>query len=390
MTFYEGKLFRDENGKVYFNDLDGEGFTDISEGPTQVGTIVSAIANPNPNKYLKLDNSWVARTSYPALSALVSTTPHWEMFNLPDQTTLFTCVAHNGSRIVAGNQTTCQNFYISDNFGRTWYYSNTFDTSTRIISQILWTGYTWIAIAQATVPWVLRSTDGVTWTKSAITSATYTAIGYNGHTIIALSGTNGQISADDGATWSPFTAIGNYSWRRVVYGNGVWCSVPGTNAASAMRSVDGVNWTSITMAYEGNLTYVAWDGTRFVATADSNNIQVSPDATSGSWTLESVTPIPSSPINSHGNKLALGLPSSMAIGTHGNWVSTPAPWWSYWNGAQRNTTYSDGKLLVALPDQNALPSSSTPYGCVLLDQTTHICLRSPSNAGAGNWYIAAE
>jgi len=26
MTYYEGKLFRDENGKVYFNDIDGEGF----------------------------------------------------------------------------------------------------------------------------------------------------------------------------------------------------------------------------------------------------------------------------------------------------------------------------------------------------------------------------
>jgi hypothetical protein len=150
---------------------------------------------------------------------------------------------------------------------------------------------TFIAVARAsefilpsgpTLPRVMRSSNGITWTGvDASEQNQWHSVAYgNGVWVaVARSGSNRIMrSTDNGLTWSSVAAPNTNQWNAVAYGNGVWVAVAfsGTqpqNSATkqVMRSVDdGVTWSEVevqvqdakwlSVAY-GNGVWIAISGT---------------------------------------------------------------------------------------------------------------------------------
>jgi hypothetical protein len=117
------------------------------------------------------------------------------------------------------------------------------------------------------------STDGINWTETAMLPGIWSSITYGNGKFVALNNNSNHNKAaysTDGINWTETAIIANPNytntgpWNDVTYGNGKFVAVgsirnqPSGATYSFARvaySTDGINWTQISSASNGNIAY---------------------------------------------------------------------------------------------------------------------------------------
>jgi hypothetical protein len=221
-----------------------------------IGEIVEAVANPDVAHYLQLTGSFVARSAWPSLAALIpqsNPADVWQLVQLSlpagltANVTWESFVAHGNTLVVSGRCT------------------NTVVIATSV-------------------------DDGVTWSSQAIALASVgsTYLGYVGGNFILYSSAKGVYLSADGVTWgagvlpsvtSIVCAVGNDSNMFIVFLTG----------GVFFYTADGVNWSGAQNTGQAVApTSAVWTGTRYVLTANNATYSVAHSINGISWTFVAI------------------------------------------------------------------------------------------------------
>ena len=149
---------------------------------------------------------------------------------------------------------------------------------------IKWNGTTWVAVGgyygaveEENGGIIAKSADGITWSKvptaKKLVTGMFTSIAWNGRFWVAIGSgirTNAY-SSEDLITWTPILALdGGY---RVVSNSKLWvCAY--VYPYSIRYSYDGILWpisaSANTLFINGMVSYIAWNGTMWVAVGSYN------------------------------------------------------------------------------------------------------------------------
>ncbi|MFZ2998726.1 MAG: hypothetical protein WA071_00110 [Undibacterium umbellatum] len=107
-------------------------------------------------------------------------------------------------------------------------------------------------------------------TTRSITSSNFSGVASgNGITVAVVSGSaTGQISYDNGNTWSPVTLPSANGYLAITFGASLFVAV---GIGVCATSVDGINWFARTIAAQ-NWTAVLYDGVNYVAVSSSSSV----------------------------------------------------------------------------------------------------------------------
>ncbi len=185
---------------------------------------------------------------------------------------VFNSLAYGQGKFIAPDTSASGNYYTSAN-GINW-------LLTSGMPLIGWQGIAygnnmWVAVGLSGA--LATSPDGLTWTTRTPPGAAlnWSSVTYSNGVFIAVSSNssnNNIMRSTDGINWSLSTITTTTSWRRAAYGNGTWVVV---GASSAAYSTDnGVTWT---MGSPPVTTWnsVAFGNDTFVAVATSGQIMSS-------------------------------------------------------------------------------------------------------------------
>lgn len=138
------------------------------------------------------------------------------------------------------------------------------------------------------------STDGITWTASAIGfAANWRRITWTGSNYVAVGDNTAQIgTSPDGVTWTQ-RGLGNTRTPSAVgFGNSrilVWCTFGGNGFGNAAYSTDqGATWTNYDPGINNTMYDMAWNNTRFVVVGSASVVAYSTTGLAGSWTIATV------------------------------------------------------------------------------------------------------
>lgn len=117
---------------------------------------------------------------------------------------------------------------------------------------------------------ILTSSDGMSWTlRAAPAAADLKGVAYGGGRWCAVginSGASVVFASDDGVAWGIATVTGTSQLNAVIHHSDFgWVAVG--NQGTVRRSADGLTWSSGTYGATGNISSLAYDGTRIVAVA---------------------------------------------------------------------------------------------------------------------------
>lgn len=139
------------------------------------------------------------------------------------------------------------------------------------IHQIIWTGQYYVAVGEKR--WIIRSSDGIQWTRGEIdgypyTSFTFNSIAYSGSRFVAMAESSSEfIHSEDGLNWTRKTFAGamTSTTKGVVWDGTRFVAIA---ANTVFTSPDGTAWTRIATITNGGqalrLQSIAWDGTRYL------------------------------------------------------------------------------------------------------------------------------
>lgn len=134
---------------------------------------------------------------------------------------------------------------------------------------------------------IMRSIDGVTWTRSALAGAEGVSVAFGDDTFVSVM-QNGRIYASpNGIEWTLWdVGVGpSNGWQGVTYGDGRFVSVAYSGPYPSARSTNGVNWTFAGLPYltpvTGGWESVAFGDDTFVAVEASRVAY----ATDDTWTV---------------------------------------------------------------------------------------------------------
>ena len=141
-----------------------------------------------------------------------------------------------------------------------------------IVADIGYANYTGMTYAEGTyiilsnLSAVGYSSDGITWSSgSGLVDGYYETIAYGLGLFVTVTtdtSSNGiAASSDDGITWTPRT-ISNHSWRKVMFGNGIFIATPNSGINCAISS-NGTSWTDSTMPTAAFWYAGVWNGSVF-------------------------------------------------------------------------------------------------------------------------------
>lgn len=204
-------------------------------------------------------------------------------------------------------------------------------------------------------------------TKKTIASGDWNGVASGGGIAVAVANgsATGQISYDNGYTWSPIT-MPNAGYNAICYGAGIFVAV---GASVCATSTDGVEWTARTIG-ANTWRAVIHDGTNFVA--------VSGTGTAGTYSADGITWSTSTlPASLNWSSLCFG--GGLILATHSGTVSNAAAssadhgqtWTARtlsiaYNNYQGNCAYGAGLFVVNQRDNGGGSTSniSTSPDCV--------------------------
>jgi len=130
---------------------------------------------------------------------------------------------------------------------------------------------------------IMRSTDGTTWTNvSSGVEDDLWDVAYGNGVFVAVGG-NTVLVSSDGLTWNEYTPPTGFSSYSITFGNGIFVAVD-SNPNSVFISNNGISWTEVTLPSSTTFTDITYGGGLFVVVGYSGTVVTSPDGTS--WTLE--------------------------------------------------------------------------------------------------------
>lgn len=159
--------------------------------------------------------------------------------------------------------------------------------TTAVLNRVGYNGGTWVAVGASST--ILSSPDGVTWTARSAggVNGTFKGLDWDGARWLAIAawGLPGEyrfapVTSANGAVWTAGTAVAGVANDAAWSGtNWVVVGSPTGSGPAAYRSSDGATWTSGSGPAElGQLTTVAGNGSRLLATTTSWRIATSTDA----------------------------------------------------------------------------------------------------------------
>ncbi len=130
---------------------------------------------------------------------------------------------------------------------------------------------------------ILRSTDGTTWTNvSSGVENDLWDVAYGNGVFVALGGNRVFVSSD-GLAWNEYHPTAGFYSSSITFGNGIFVAIDNASD-SVFTSPDGINWTEVALPSATNITDISYGGGLFVMVGYSGAVLTSPDATT--WTLE--------------------------------------------------------------------------------------------------------
>jgi hypothetical protein len=186
-----------------------------------------------------------------------------------------------------------------------------------------------VALSSTTAsPEELVSTDGQSWTPVTGPTGPWTALTFGGGRFVAVS-SNGQIDAStNGTQWREVWNHGNLAFTSVAYGNGHFIAADSALGAVGL-STNGVNWSRLFPARNAVTDWgaVVYGEGEFVALDGSNSGDFATSVYGYVWTLHSLSPAEAIDSATFGCGSFVGIGQSAAL--TGNFISsTPGAAWS--------------------------------------------------------------
>jgi hypothetical protein len=202
-------------------------------------------------------------------------------------------ICWNGTKFVCSTNTS--NKFATSTNGTSWTISTGTITGADTIA---WDGTKFVAGAVNGT--TSRSTDGVTWTASAVITSWgnnfVRDIVWNGSYFLAVGNASRAATSPDGVTWTSRTAgmtaiTGGANIVATAWSGSTWLAASNTTSAKIVISTDGITWTNssanLTATPWGNTlaTAVMWDGSKFILGGTNGQLAFSPDGIN--WTYSS-------------------------------------------------------------------------------------------------------
>ena len=139
-----------------------------------------------------------------------------------------------------------------------------------------------IYVAVGKYGFMMRSTDGNTWTQvSSGVEDDFGGVAYGNGVFVAVGG-NTILVSSDGLTWNEQTPPAGFYCYSITFGNGNFVAINSTS--SAFNSSDGINWTERTLPPTSALTDIIYGYGQFVAVGYSGTVITAPAADLSTWT----------------------------------------------------------------------------------------------------------
>jgi photosystem II stability/assembly factor-like uncharacterized protein len=139
-----------------------------------------------------------------------------------------------------------------------------------------------IYIAVGEYGFMMRSTDGDTWTKvSSGVEDELSDVAYGNGVFVAVGG-NTILVSSDGLTWNEQTPPAGFYSYNITFGNGSFVAINSTS--SAFVSSDGINWTERTLPPSSTLTDIIFGYGQFMVVGYSGTVITAPAADLSTWT----------------------------------------------------------------------------------------------------------
>jgi len=140
-----------------------------------------------------------------------------------------------------------------------------------------------IYVAVGKYGFMMRSTDGNTWTKvPSGVEDDLSGVAYGNGVFVAVGGNTVLISSD-GLNWNEYTPPAGFYSYNIAFGNGSFVAINSTS--SAFVSSDGINWTERTLPTNSTLTDIIYGYGQFVVVGYSGTVITAPVADLSTWTL---------------------------------------------------------------------------------------------------------
>lgn len=216
-------------------------------------------------------------------------TKEWVARNSGTTNNLFS-VTSNGNILVA---TPLRDFgkqvYVSNDNGETWTQTNVPSPDNRF-RNVIWDGNRFLT--QDSYRIIYESSDGISWKQLSTTSVANPNLTYINNQYMIVGGSNrGEIQTSlDGVNWSSLSVVTpNSSGKNLldVTWNGETYVAVGA-LGTIVTSTDGTNWVSQNSGTNLRISAVSWDGGQFVAVGGEANNGISLTSNDGvTWNLNS-------------------------------------------------------------------------------------------------------
>lgn len=197
---------------------------------------------------------------------------------------------------------------------------------------------------------IMRSSDGVTWTRSALAVAEGVSIAFGDDTFVSAM-QNGRIYASpDGIDWTLWDqGVGpSNGWQGVTYGDGKFLAVAYSGPYPSARSSNGVSWTFAGLPYmtpvTGSWESVVFGDDTFVAVENNLSSSRVAYATDDTWTIVNA------PKSANWNSVTYGAGLFVAVSDDSVMTSPDGHTWTLRTAAEKNywtsVTYAAGMFVA--------------------------------------------
>jgi hypothetical protein len=136
----------------------------------------------------------------------------------------------------------------------------------------------------------ISSTDGITWTSTAVGSGNWFTLATGNSLFYTINvNTTNALSSTDGITWTVRTLSQSGNWQALAGGNNTWAAIS-YNTTDTIYSTNGITWQSGNGISQSNRNFssMAYGNGVFVATSESGHTTAARSTNGITWTMESI------------------------------------------------------------------------------------------------------